>query len=360
MALDVMLPISWHAHEMIFGFTLAVVAGYLVSVPAIASGAKASHQMWMSVLLVCWVIARVLPFVSHPLALSVMFVFDLIFCGWLLAISVKHPVLQDRWSHWAVSMLIAMLLISNATYYSGLLGYISDGERIGLLAGFYLVLALMFLICQNAVATRRDDSSSLTHNDSSANILSVVLFPLSLTLMLVVAAVDVFLPDSPLVVLIGVVLTGMFLLNAAHRAAQGSRQDLLNWAIVVAYLFIAIGFAFKAADSINHLLPRLAIHAFAIGGVGMLATALMVSVSPRKARIKSSRFSFGVFLMFGAVSGSAVIFILAPLWLAPKYVLIVAASQLGWIVAVMLFLVIFTPALLTNKRRSKVRSNIHQ
>ncbi|HSJ47752.1 MAG TPA: NnrS family protein, partial [Gammaproteobacteria bacterium] len=50
-----LLTASWHGHEMLFGFALAVVAGFLVTRPS---------RAMVLVLLAGWLASRAAPFVS--------------------------------------------------------------------------------------------------------------------------------------------------------------------------------------------------------------------------------------------------------------------------------------------------------
>ena len=357
MALSAMLPVSWHAHEMLFGYVLAVVTGYLVLAPNILGGSRVSYKVWMYLLTLTWFIPRVLPFVNFDLALIWMFVIDLIFGAWLLGVSFIKPITGAGWQRWGISILIALVVAANLAYYLGLLGIFHNGELLGLSFGLYFLLMLVMLLSEIAVPILKSEINKPSKASVRADMGIDWLFLSMLILIFIVSVADSLMTNTlPLAIVSG--LTGLLLIvKAIYRIAKGDSKNLLNWAMITAYIFIALGFVFKSADALNPVLTRQAVHAFAIGGIGILTMLLMASMSPRKARISSSKFSFSVFLIFGAISGATIIYVLAPLWLAPKYLLISAASQLGWIVSAILFLMIYTSTMLSKKRRSKSRSN---
>jgi uncharacterized protein involved in response to NO len=47
-------PVSWHAHEMIYGFAMAIVAGFLLTAVANWTGAAPARQMHLAGLCLIW------------------------------------------------------------------------------------------------------------------------------------------------------------------------------------------------------------------------------------------------------------------------------------------------------------------
>src|SRR5690606_30564022 len=62
-------PISWHAHEMIYGFTVAVIAGFLLTAVANWTRGAPVRQIQLAVLCLLWVAGRIV--FSFDLGLSI-------------------------------------------------------------------------------------------------------------------------------------------------------------------------------------------------------------------------------------------------------------------------------------------------
>jgi uncharacterized protein involved in response to NO len=60
--------ILWHAHEMVFGYTFAVIAGFLLTAVRAWTGRATPTGALLAAIAALWVLARVLAFVSLPLA----------------------------------------------------------------------------------------------------------------------------------------------------------------------------------------------------------------------------------------------------------------------------------------------------
>src|SRR5690606_7040569 len=52
-------PVGWHAHEMIYGFTMAIVAGFLLTAVANWTGGAPARQMHLAALVMLWGAGRV-------------------------------------------------------------------------------------------------------------------------------------------------------------------------------------------------------------------------------------------------------------------------------------------------------------
>src|SRR5512134_152810 len=58
----------WHAHEMLFGYAFAVIAGFLLTAVRVWSGRPTPTGLPLAGIAGIWVLARILAFHSLPLA----------------------------------------------------------------------------------------------------------------------------------------------------------------------------------------------------------------------------------------------------------------------------------------------------
>ena len=56
-----MTPTTWHAHEMIFGYAMAVIAGFLLTAIKNWTGQQTLRGPGLAVLFSLWLLARVIP-----------------------------------------------------------------------------------------------------------------------------------------------------------------------------------------------------------------------------------------------------------------------------------------------------------
>jgi len=84
--------LTWHAHEMIFGYTIAVIAGFLLTAVKNWTGRQTLHGYPLLLLFSLWLLARILPFFG---AWNLMAVIDNLFIL-SLCISIFWPLLKKK------------------------------------------------------------------------------------------------------------------------------------------------------------------------------------------------------------------------------------------------------------------------
>jgi uncharacterized protein involved in response to NO len=145
-----MSAMTWHAHEMIYGYAHAAVAGFVLAAIPNWTGRFPSHGVPLAVLAALWTSARIALLFSAPLAA----LFDLSF-GALLAAAVARELLAGRHGR-GLPMLAALVLLlaGNALVYLETLG-VADTSALGLRLGIATLGALIALggSCRASLAT---------------------------------------------------------------------------------------------------------------------------------------------------------------------------------------------------------------
>ena len=270
---------TWHAHEMIFGYTLAVVAGFLLTAIKNWTGQQTLHQAPLLLLTAIWLAARLLPFMQG-LSLQAVASVDLLFMLALLA-AVAIPVLRARqWQQAGIIAKVALMTLANALFYLGLLGYWPAGTQLGLYAGLYLMIALIFTMGRRVIPffiERGVGVSFKANNTRWVDRSSLVLFLLfAITDLIAMTQGNQALAGmAAALALVQIPLHGWRLYGWYHAAIW---QKPLLWVLYVAYAWLVLGFGLKFLSWSTGLSPWLAVHAFAYGGIGMMTLGMMARV----------------------------------------------------------------------------------
>jgi len=88
--------IHWHSHEMIFAYTLAVIAGFLLTAVTNWTGLKTIDGKPLAVLSILWLVARILPFL--PVNGMWIAIIDLLF-ALFVAVSIAIPIIKVKQWH---------------------------------------------------------------------------------------------------------------------------------------------------------------------------------------------------------------------------------------------------------------------
>ena len=136
--------LAWHRHEMLFGFAAAIVAGFLLTAVQTWTGQPGLSGTRLMLLAGLWLAARLGWLFGLPLVLLIPL--DL---GFLLAVAglmarMLWVVRQKR--NYPIVAVLCLLAAANALLLSGLAQGNDELQRRGVLAGLWLVAALMGLI----------------------------------------------------------------------------------------------------------------------------------------------------------------------------------------------------------------------
>jgi uncharacterized protein involved in response to NO len=336
-----MAAMTWHAHEMIFGYAMAVVAGFLLTAVSNWTGMQTLRGVPLLLLVICWLAARVLLVLAGTVPLIWAAGTDCLFNTLLLA-AVACPVIRVRqYRQIGILSKVALLLIANLLFYAGMLGLFPQGERAGLYTGVYMLMALILVMARRVLPFFIEKGLDVPAlgNRAWLDVASLVLF-------LVFWIVDVWRPDSAPVAL----LAGLLCLLHGVRLAGWYRPGLLRapmlWVLFLAYAALVLGFALKAAVYLFGLSPMFALHAFTYGGIGLFTLGMMVRVTLGHTGRDIREPPATVKVMFALLAGGTLLRVLLPLLDPVHYQFWIALAGIFWMLPFGMFLVSFLPMLL--------------
>jgi len=344
-AIPALSPILWHGHEMLYGYAIAVITGFLLTAVRNWTGIATLHGWPLMLLLLLWLAARMMPFVAHPNALLLMALFDLSF-NIALCIAILHPIIKS--SHYkslGVWLVLVALTVINLFFYLELLGLLSHNLQLRLDSTLYCALYLIiFLIL---LLGRRMIPMFITNG---------VGYPVTLTnrrwldiscvvLLLIFMVSELLLTLPAIAALCAALLCLLHTIRIVGWHTPGIWRKPLLWVLYLAYGWIIIGFAITSAAHYVEFSSKLALHAFAYGGIGMMTIGMMARVALGHTGRKVTRPPAVLTLCLPLLLTGCFIRVVMPPFLPEWHALWIAASQLLWICTFMLFIAIYTPFL---------------
>jgi uncharacterized protein involved in response to NO len=316
-------PVTWHAHEMVFGFAAAVIAGFLLTAAGNWTQRETATGVPLAALVVLWVAGRVALFTSTS---WIAVALDLAFLP-AVALAVGRPIVaaKSRRNFVMVAMLL-LLAAANAAVHFG------AEPRRALLAGVDIVTVLMVVIAGRVVpmftknATRIGSIRSVPALDIAA----------ALAVVLVLGA-DVFAP-VPRMAEVAVFELAAILVAARtlHWGTRHAFRDPLLWILHVGHAWIAVGLALRP------FAPSPGLHAITAGAVGALTLGMMARVALGHT---------GRALV--APPSMTVAFVLVTVGTALRVAGIVPASAVLWALAFLLYAVTYAPILVAPRADGK-------
>jgi uncharacterized protein involved in response to NO len=138
-------PITWHFHELLFGFVAAAIAGFLLTAIPNWTG-RLPLQGWpLGGLVLLWSAGRLaVAFSAWTGALPAMAV-DLSFLIVFGAVVAREVLAGRNWRNLPILAALALLAVANAMIYAGLLGR-TEWEQSGKRLAVAVVIMLIALI----------------------------------------------------------------------------------------------------------------------------------------------------------------------------------------------------------------------
>jgi len=339
---NTVLPIYWHAHEMIYGYALAVIAGFLLTAVRNWTNMQTLHGWPLQLLLVLWVLARIAALLPGSQVLLATVILDNLFILYL-SIALTVPVVQAKlWKNMGVVSKLYFFLIGNVIYALGLFGLFHDGERIGLFIGLYMILSLILVLSRRVMPMfiERGVGYAVTlKNHFQVDIACFLLF-------LIFAVMDIFFTSPAIVAYLAAALCVLHSIRLWGWYTHGIWNKPLLWGLYLGYGWMIVGFGLKFSAYIFDIPPSLAVHAFTVGGIGMMTLSMMSRISLGHTGRDISQPPSGIGLMFFMLSIGAVVRVVFPMISIEHYQLWIGLSQGLWIATFILFLYRYTSILL--------------
>lgn len=333
-------PSQWHAHSMIFGFALAVIAGFLLTAAWNWTDRETASGGALALLFAAWAVARAL-MIPGVFSLAPAAVADTLFMLGLF-FAIARPIVLARQKRQAlVLLMLALLSAANLSFYLGALGWLPGGVHLGLHGGLYLVLGMVLFMGSRVIPffTQRGVGYKVELKKQRWNdILTIGLFPLFLLS-------EVLLPRH----LLGALLAGALLVLNSLRVSGwytlGIWQKPLLWGLFAAFMMINLGFLLRALTAVTAIPDFLPIHAYAVGGIGIVTISMMARVTLGHTGRNVHQSPPVVTLLLLGMALAVLTRVFAPLIDTAHYVLWVTLSGIFWIATFALFLLVFGPML---------------
>lgn len=262
-------PLWWHGHEMIFGFTCAVVAGFLLTAVQNWTGRPGVKGLALLGLFCVWLLPRILLFAPFGIPFTLIMVLDLLFLPLTVTLLAISVIQVRQWRNFVFIPILSLLTLLNAASYYGLLTQKFEWINNGLY-GAILVISIIVALLGGRVIPFFTERATQWQRESSLPWLEWLSFTSLLALTM-----SLFLQhELSIRVIAG--LAGLVLLLRWNRWGWRASWGVpLLWSLHLSYLCIPIGLALIAAG-----LPlSVGMHAITVGGLGGMILAMMSRVS---------------------------------------------------------------------------------
>ena len=327
---------AWHGHEMLYGYTLAVVAGFLLTAVRNWTGRPTPAGWPLIALAVLWVAGRVLVLTPFAMASAVVNAAFPV----AVAVGIGIPIVQsrNRRNYFFVALLL-LLGLAVLAFHLAQLGLLPWPGRANLQVGLDVVLFILAVMGGRVIPMFTNNGvpgAKATRHP--------VVERAALGSVLVLLGADLLQAST------AVIAVTALLAAVAHATRLYFWQPWrtlgtpMVWVLHVAYGWIVIYLVLRGLAALGLVSELVAVHALTVGAIGGMTIGMMT----RTARghtgrpLVADRFEVACYVL---VALAAAIRVFGGMLLPGAYLATVIASALCWSTAFALYAVRYWPVL---------------
>ena len=342
-------PTSWHAHEFLFGYLGAIIAGFLLTAVPNWTGRLPVVGWKLAWLFGLWCAGRIGIATSALWPVGVAATIDILFPVVLGCVLLREIIAGKNWRNLVVVSLLAAFILANVMFHFETAQGGIAAQGVGLRIGISVVILMIAVIGGRVLP-------SFTRNwlaQKKAEKLPVP--PMQrfdkVTLVITVAALLLWI-FGPTQISTGIALLIVGLLHGIRLFRWQGTQTLpepLLWVLHLGYAFVPLG---ALLEALSILRPDIfavtgAQHLWMAGAFGLMTLAMMTRATlghTGQALLAGS----GTVLIYICLIGSVLARLSAAIWIDSAMELYVVAGTL-WIGAFAGFAVVYGPCLMRPK-----------
>ena len=334
----------WHAHEMLFGFAIAVIVGFLMTAGKSWTGLATPRGPLLGGLFLLWLGARVASMVA-PYALFALL--DLALLPAVGLIFLRLLVKSRKWRNVPLALILLLLSAVNLAFHLAANGMVDVSPMQCLYAGLAFVVVVECVMAGRVLPF-------FTANALSGVKIVAIRWLDWLALVTTGLGLVLWVANGPA----AVTATALGLACVLHLVRQSRWHALstfklpLVWVLHVSHLWLALGLGLLGLAQLGWVPVSLGVHALGVGATGGLIIGMMTRTS-RGHTGRALKAEVPEIAAYVLVMLAATLRVLMPMLAPSLYSQALAGAALAWSAAFLIFLWQYTPWLLSPRPDGK-------
>ena len=337
-------PVAWHVHEMLFGFVVAAIAGFLLTAIPNWTGRMPLQGVPLAVLIGTWLAGRLAVGASVWIGAGIAAVLDLSFLTLLLGVVLREILAGRNWRNLPMPVVLGGLLVANALTHADAIGLAATGQ-LGQRLDIGIVILLIGLVGGRIIPSftlnwlKKRGDSNLPVSFGALDRGTLALAAAALTIWVVA-------PESPIA---GAALIAAGIASLGRLARWRGHLTLaepLVWSLHLGFAWVGVGLLLVGLSAfLRDVPPAAGLHALTAGAMGGMTLAVMTraTLGHTGRLLTADWWTAAIYLL---IAGAAALRVAAP-FLADVYLLLLLTSGLAWSAAFGLFVVHYGRMLLS-------------
>lgn len=326
----------WHAHEMLYGYTIAIIAGFLLTAVANWTGSAPARQAHLFALCLIWISGRIV--VNFDMGLPNWLIY-IVACAFIpsIAITLSIPLLKS----WNKRNFVFLAILSCLSALQ--ISFFILESKSALYVAIMMVMIMISLIGGRiipafTVAALRQRGEKLFQTPQPKLDVAALLSLIVTAICLVFAPQSIFLSAAAFISAI------IHIIRLSRYHSLKALIDPMLWILHAGFVWLIIGLGLLGLSGLGVLPVYLVIHAFTAGAIGSMTIGMIVRVALGHTG-RSLIATKTTLIIFSLMQVMAVIRVFGPIILPDLSTYWIISSAGLWSICFALYLVIYTPVL---------------
>ena len=326
----------WHAHEMLFGFALAVIVGFLFTAGRNWSGRPTPRGAPLAALAALWLVARCIALTPYGWIGAIVGPAFALAAAVGLAIPLRAA--GNRRNYVFVALLAALAVL-DLVFHLAVLGAIAVPAFFGVRLGLDIVLFVMALMSGRVVPMFTNNAIPGAGAERRPR-----LEAFALAAIVALAVADLAGVEGTVLAVVAFVAAALHALRWSFWRPWKTLATPIVWILHVATLWIPIHLALRGAAALGWVASTAASHALTVGALGGLVLGMMTRTSRGHTARPLRADAFDV-ASYALVALAAVVRVGVPIAVPAATMAAIVGSATLWSAAFAIFSVRYWPVL---------------
>lgn len=340
-------PVEWHAHEFMWGYLPAVIAGFLFTAIPNWTGRLPIVGVPLAILWCFWFAGRLAMFFSSYLPIALAAAVDLSFLAVLLTVVAREIVAGRDWKNLKVLAVVAILAAGNLAFHIQAIAGGNAASGIGIRIGVAAAILLIAIVGGRIVPSftrnwlaKRDPGALPAQFDW----IDQAVFAVTVVALLLWTA----FPASAVSGAVGLLAGALNLFRLARWTDWRCLAEPLVAILHAGFLFVPAGFLLTGAAALwpEIVPPAAAQHAWMAGAIAVMTLAVMTRASLGHSG-RPLAAGKGTTAIYGLAITAAIARVISGI--VPAIPLLLEIAGAAWIMAFLGFVVVYAPLLLLRR-----------
>jgi uncharacterized protein involved in response to NO len=319
-------PVTWHAHEMIYGFAASIVIGFLFTASANWTGKKGLHGRKLQILFLTWLSGRFIPIIFQKPNIFAALI-DLSFFPLAAYFLIPYLGIKEQRKNQLFFVLFGVLFLGNLFVHLETLVLLENFSRKGIMLGLGVIIMIITVISGRVFPFFTKKAVENARIKTNPKIEKLCLFT-TFAFIITNSFFEMTIVNSVIALLAAI----FHLIRFTGWYPWQARRIPILWILFFGYFWLITGFILKGSALFTGISVSLSTHAFTAGAIGILIYGMItrVSLGHTGREIKADKFIIAGYIFLNL---SVLFRVFLPIIAPEKYMSAIYHSGCLWIAA---------------------------